>query len=138
MDHTTFDKAAYDRFRDNDRPGPIHMLNLVRLRQWAVYDDGHQCSGKEAYAIYGKEAAPVFAALGGSIVWRGQMEQMLIGPADEKWDMCFIAAYPTVQAFSDMHKVAAYRAAVVHRQAAVQDSRLIRMAPQDAGDNFGA
>ncbi len=138
MSHTTFDKAAYDAFRANDRPGPIHMLNLVKLHQWAVYDDGRQVSGKEAYATYGRDAAPVFARLGGSIVWRGQMEQMLIGPTDVQWDLCFIAAYPSVQAFGDMHKDAAYRAAVVHRQAAVQDSRLIRMAPQDSGDNFGS
>ena len=46
---------------------------------------------------YGKESEPVFKRLGGSIVWRGDMLIGLIGPADEKWDICFIAEYPTVE-----------------------------------------
>ena len=25
-------KETFGRFRENDRPGPIHMLNLVKLR----------------------------------------------------------------------------------------------------------
>lgn len=137
MSYTTFDKAGYDAFRANDREGPIHMLNLVKLRDWAEYDDGRKVSGADAYAAYGRDSAPVFHALGGRIVWRGAMEQMLIGP-EKDWDLCFIAEYPSVQAFSEMHKVPEYREAVKHRQAAVADSRLIRMMPLDIGENFGS
>lgn len=75
--------------------------------------------------------------LGGRIVWRGQMEQMLIGPGDEAWDLCFIAEYPSPEAFAAMIKDPEYREAMVHRQASVADSRLIRMAPLPAGENFG-
>ena len=35
---------------------------------------------REAYAAYGRESGPVFARLGGKIVWRGRFELMLIGP----------------------------------------------------------
>ena len=137
MPYTSFDRDAYYAFRDNDRPGPIHMLNLIKLRDRAQYGDGRVASGADAYAAYGRESAPVFARLGGRIVWRGRMEQMLIGPADQSWDLCFIAEYPSVAAFAEMHKDNAYRRAVEHRQAAVEDSRLIRMAPMDVGGNFG-
>lgn len=137
MGHTTFDKQGYDAFRANDREGPIQMLNLIKLREKAEYADGRTATGAEAYAAYGRESAPVFHALGGRIVWRGKMEQMLIGP-EKHWDICFIAEYPSVEAFSQMHKIPEYRKAVEHRQAAVEDSRLIRMMPQGLGENFGS
>ena len=62
---------------------------------------------------------------------------MLIGPAEERWDICFIAEYPSVQAFVDMVKNPDYQKAVVHRQAAVLDSRLIRLEPRHSGEGFG-
>ncbi|PSL20557.1 DUF1330 domain-containing protein [Shimia abyssi] len=136
MDYTSFDRAAYDAFRQNDRDGPIHMLNLIKLRIRANYSDGRTATGREAFAAYGRESEPVFKRLGGRIVWRGRMEQMLIGP-EKEWDICFIAEYPSVAAFANMHKEPDYRAAVQHRQAGVEDSRLIRMNPLDSGGNFG-
>ncbi len=137
MSHTSFTSEDFRKFRDNDRPGPIHMLNLVKLRDQAQYEDGRQATGAEAYAAYGRDSAPVFQRLGGRIVWRGKMEQMLIGPGDEAWDLCFIAEYPSPGAFADMLKDPDYRRAMEHRQAAVADSRLVRMAPLDLGGNFG-
>ena len=81
MGHVDPTKEVFAQFRANDRPGPIHMLNLVRLRAQAAYPDGRQASGAEAYAAYGRESGPVFERLGGRIVWQGRFELMLIGPA---------------------------------------------------------
>src|SRR6202453_2602800 len=92
-------KEAFATFRADDRPGPIHMLNLVKLRARAAYPDGRGATGAEAYAAYGRQSEPVFSRLGGSIVWRGAFEQTLIGPTEERWDLCFIAEYPAVAAF---------------------------------------
>jgi hypothetical protein len=75
-------KEGFARFRENDRAGPIHMLNLVRLRDRAAYDDGRIASGAEAYAAYGRESGPVFARLGGRIVWMGGFELTVIGPSE--------------------------------------------------------
>ena len=66
-------KEAFAAFRADDRPGPIHMLNLVKLRAHAAYPDGREATGAEAYAAYGRESEPVFSRLGGSIVWRGAL-----------------------------------------------------------------
>ena len=136
--HVDPTKQAFASFRANDRPGPVHMLNLVRFRDRAAYPDGREASGAEAYASYGRESHPVFSRLGGRIVWRGRFELMLIGPIEEKWDECFIAEYPTVAAFVAMIRDAGYREAVKHRQAAVLDSRLIRLDPAKAGTGFGS
>ncbi len=130
-------KETFAAFRALDRDGPIHMLNLVRLRERAVYEDGREATGAEAYAAYSRESGPVFKALGGAIVWSGKFELMLIGPAAERWDRCFIAQYPSVAAFVAMIRDPVYREAVKHRQAAVEDSRLIRLAPGEAGAGFG-
>ena len=130
-------KEAFAAFRANDRSGPIHMLNLVRFRDMATYPDGRHATGAEAYAAYGRDSYPVFSRLGGRIVWRGSFEQTLIGPQEEKWDECFVAEYPSVEAFVLMLRDPIYREAVKHRQAAVLDSRLIRLAPAHAGSGFG-
>jgi len=130
-------KETFAAFRADDRPGPIDMLNLVRLRERAAYPDGRQASGAEAYAAYGRDSGPVFKRLGGQIVWRGAFELMLIGPGQERWDHCFIARYPSVAAFVEMIRDPVYREAVKHRQAAVEDSRLIRLKTIEAGDLFG-
>ena len=137
MTYTSFERDGFEAFRKNDRPGPIHMLNLVRLRDQAEYPDGTLATGAEAYASYGRLSAPILARVGGRIVWRGAMEQMLIGPQDKMWDICFIAEYPEPGAFAEMLKNADYRVAMAHRQAATADSRLIRMKPLDDGGGFG-
>ena len=55
-------------------------------------------------------------------LWRGEMLIGLIGPFDEKWDICFIAEYPTVGSFIAMQKDKTYRIALEHRQIAVKTS----------------
>ena len=129
-------KASFAEFRRDTRPGPVQMLNLVRLREKANYPDGRIATGAEAYAAYGRDSYPVFSRLGGKIIWRGKFETLLIGPDAERWDHCFIAEYPAVEAFIEMLRDPVYRDAVKHRQAAVLDSRLIRLAPTDLGVRF--
>jgi uncharacterized protein (DUF1330 family) len=135
--HVDPTKETFAQFRDNDRPGPIQMLNLVRLKPRASYPDGREATGAEAYAAYGRDSLPVFARLGGQVVWQGRFELMLIGPQSEHWDHVFIAEYPNVGAFVEMIRDPVYREAVKHRQAAVEDSRLIRLMPLPAGKGFG-
>lgn len=130
-------RAQFDAFKALPRDAPVNMLNLVKLRAAAAYADGRAATGAEAYAAYGRESAPVFQRVGGTILWRGSPEAVLIGPADEAWDIAFIARYPTGGAFLDMVTDPAYRAVVHHRQAAVADSRLIRMGDLDGGGVFG-
>ncbi|MCR8826217.1 DUF1330 domain-containing protein [Pseudosulfitobacter koreensis] len=136
------ERAQFDAFKDLPRDHPIEMLNLVRFREHAAYPDDHALadkglSGAEAYANYGRESGPVVARLGGSILWRGKFQTTLIGPADEVWDACFIARYPDAKAFLAMVTDPDYKKAVIHRQAAVLTSRLIRTSPAKGGATFG-
>jgi len=131
------DRETFARFRDLPTDQPIHMLNLIKLRAQARYEDGRKASGAEAYAAYGRESGPVFQRLGGRQVWIGKPALMLIGPQDEAWDIAFIAEYPRAQAFIDMLRDPVYREAVKHRTAAVEDSRLLRLSPLAPGEMFG-
>ncbi len=140
--HVDPDRAQFDAFKTRDRDRPIEMLNLIRLRARAAYPAGHaladaELTGADAYARYGAETAPILARLGGSILWRGDFEGVLIGPERERWDRMFIARYPSTHAFLEMVTDPAYREAVIHRQAAVRTSRLIRTAPAAPGAAFG-
>jgi uncharacterized protein (DUF1330 family) len=62
---------------------------------------------------------------------------MLIGPANEAWDLCFIAEYPGVQAFVEIIRDPLYREAAAHRKAAARDSRLIALKPRPGATRFG-
>ncbi len=135
--HIDPERAQFDAFKALNRDEPVMMLNLIRLRARAAYPDGRDATGAEAYARYGRESGPVFRRLGGEILWRGESRLVLIGPADEHWDIAFIARYPSAHAFMAMVTDPDYKLAVVHRQAAVEDSRLIRMAEAGRGDAFG-
>jgi len=132
--HVDPERAQFDAFKTLPRDTKIHMLNLVRFKEKATYPADHplagaDLTGAEAYANYGADSGPVFQRVGGSIVWRGSMEALLIGPAEEKWDAMFVAEYPNSGAFMEMVTDPVYRQAVIHRQAAVETSRLIRTAP---------
>jgi uncharacterized protein (DUF1330 family) len=136
-------REAFDLFKSLPRDVPINMLNLLQFNEVAIYPPDHPnvahgWSGARAYQEYGKTSGPIFQRVGGTIIWRGKMEAMVIGPVDKQWDSSFIARYPNSAAFMDMVTDAEYRKVVVNRQAAIQTSRLIRFKPLDGDDtSFG-
>ena len=131
-------KESFSAFRAADRQGPNSYAEPRASARAGGLPRRTAGERSGAYAAYGRESLPVFSRLGGTIVWSGQFELMLIGPPEERWDRCFIARYPEVAAFVEMIRDPVYREAVKHRQAAVEDSRLIRLAPGGAGSGFGS
>jgi uncharacterized protein (DUF1330 family) len=130
-------KQQFALFRTLPDEGKIWMLNLIRLRKKAKYEDKREATGAEAYAAYARESEPFFKGVGGKIAWSGAPQAVLIGPDDERWDLAFVAEYPSAAAFADMIKDPGYQAVVHHRQAAVKTSRLIRIKPGAPGKLFG-
>ncbi|MEQ8743908.1 DUF1330 domain-containing protein [Parasphingorhabdus sp.] len=135
-------RESFDAFKALPRDVPINMLNLLRFHESAQYPSDHSnaskgWSGERAYQEYGKTSGPIFERVGGTIIWRGQMECMVIGPDDKQWDSSFIARYPNSGAFMEMVTDPEYQKAVVNRQAAVLTSRLIRFGEIDGPETFG-
>ena len=115
---------------------PIDLLNLVLYRDKALYPADHPqaaegLTGAEAFRIYSEQSFRSFAEAGGQLVWAGRMEGMLIGPITETWSMAFVARYPSATAFLKSVAHPDYKTAVIHRQAALKTSRLIRLKPFD-------
>ena len=144
--HVDPEREAFEAFKKLPRDTPIEMLNLLRFRDRAAYPEDHPCAGEamsglDAYRRYSKESGPIFSRVGGTMVWSGTPQVVLIGPADERWDAAFIARYPSAAAFLEMVTDPDYRKAVVNRQAAVETSRLIRTSPRalrpSEGEAFG-
>jgi len=135
------DRAQFDAFKDLDRETELNMLNLVQFNDLANYPGDHELArdgltGAQAYKTYGDKTGPILACVGGEILWRGKFELTFIGPQDEAWDAMFIVRYPNANAFLKMVTDPAYQKAVVHRQAAVKTSRLIRSQNLDLTDTF--
>lgn len=135
--HVDPSREQFGAFMKSAGEGPIWMLNLIRLRKKAKYEDKSAMSGADAYKAYARESEPFFKGVGGRIVWSGEPNCLLIGPEKEHWDLCFVAEYPSAQAFADMVKNPGYQATVRHRQAAAKDTRLLRLKPGAAGRIFG-
>lgn len=129
-------KEQFEQFKNLPRNTPIMMLNLLRLKEKASYKDGTIATGAQAYASYGKNSSTIFSNVGGEIIWRGNPESIVIGPSDEHWDIAFIARYPDAGSFLGMVTNPDYQAIVFHRQAAVKDSRLIRLGETGGGSGF--
>jgi uncharacterized protein (DUF1330 family) len=135
-------RAQFDAFKALPRNTRVQMLNLVRLKPQADYpvdhpDHGRGATGLDAYRAYGRESAHIFKRVGGRQIWAGKPETVVTGPQDERWDLAFIAEYPNAGAFLAMVTDPDYRQIVKHRQAGVEDSRLIRLAPVTPGEGFG-
>lgn len=129
-------RGQYKRFATEfPKDVPIQMLNLIRFRATAVYPPHHSMaekgmSGREAYHIYLDQLSNfLLEQTGGKarIVFKAQPQLTLTGPESEQWDECFVMEYPSANDFMAMVKSHVYSNIVVHRTAAVADSRLIRM-----------
>ena len=109
----------------NDKP--IVMVNLMRVRPNAEYDDPalNDCKGSDALARYTLGSAEVRREAGAELIWSGRAIQMSIGPAEKTWDMVVLVRYPSTRAYLNMKATKAYEEARVHRRAALYDSRLI-------------
>ncbi len=67
---------------------PIYMVNLLKFKEKAEYEDGRETelSGQEAYGIYAAEVAALLAKVGGKPVIGGQVTGLRLGMVEELWD----------------------------------------------------
>ena len=123
--------------RAGDRP--IWMLNFLDYRQTAVYaeDAGDAApsapiSGARAYRNYGQGMISSLAAVGGRVAWSGYVQGQVAGRDEGTWHQVAIAVYPSPAAMMTMLALPKYRAAHVHRDAALARTRLLATQPWEA------
>ena len=103
---------------------PITLVNQFTLRETAEYPDGDACSGVEAMLRYGAVSGACLEAVGGRFVAQALPTGVVWGDPDGRWDLVVVATYPNVDAFWALLEDATYRAAFVHRRAAVARQRV--------------
>ena len=106
-------------FMDGDTDTPIHMVNLLKFKSKAEYEDGRQTdlTGAQAYAIYGAEVQEHLAKVGGSGIFSGRVSRLMLGEVEELWDVVAIATYPSKKAMLKMITDPDYIESAKHRTA---------------------
>jgi len=111
--------------------GPFVMVNLLKFRDKAAYEDGSEpeLSGREAYNRYGVEVAKLVRELGGQIRYSGPVTGLMIGEVEEMWDAVALAEYPSLAAFQKMALSPEMHAIEHHRKAGLAGQLNIRTKP---------
>lgn len=117
--------------QENGPDGPIVMVNLLKFREKALYPDGRDpdLSGREAYDRYAREVVKLLRAVGGSVVFSGDVSFLTLGRADELWDEVALAEYPSRDALMKMSMSEEWRAISVHREAGLEGQLNIETVP---------
>lgn len=108
--------------------GPVWMVNLMKYRDVAEYEDGRATtiSGREADDTY----APVeeIAAVGAEIVFFAEVDTQLLGDAPV-WDRIAVVKYPTRRSFMEMQVRPDFRAKHLHKDAGMEQTIVMGCQP---------
>ncbi|CAN5543340.1 DUF1330 domain-containing protein [soil metagenome] len=99
--------------------GPFVMVNLLKFKDRAEYEDGSDAhlTGREAYARYGEGVTKLVEALGGAMHYSGEVTGLMIGEVEDLWDLVALVEYPSLAAFRDMAMGPEMQAIEHHRKA---------------------
>ena len=117
--HRRPSKEQMAGFLEGDNETPIAMVNLLKFKENAEYEDGRDTdlSGRDAYAIYGLEVAEHLQKVGGSFVFSGSVSRLMLGEVEDLWDAVAIARYPSRKAMLEMMMDPDYQESEKHRAA---------------------
>jgi hypothetical protein len=99
--------------------GPICMVNLLKFKQKAEYEDGRDTglTGREAYALYEEGVKKLLQEIGGGIGFEGDVERLALGEVEELWDVVALAVWPSRGAMFKVTQSPDMQAISVHRSA---------------------
>jgi len=112
--------------------GPIVMVNLLKFKERAAYEDGRgtTLSGREAYDIYGRGVMKLVAGVGGRILLSAEVTFLMLGQVDPLWDRIALAEYPNRAALVRMAMSPSYQEIAPHRVAGLAGQLNIETVPQ--------
>jgi len=113
------DPAQMQGMMEEGPEGPIFMVNLLKFKDKAEYEDGRETdlTGRQAYQLYGAAVAGILPDYGGRVFYISDVTFLSLGQVEELWDEVAIAAYPDRAALRRMSSSEEWRAAAVHRAA---------------------
>ena len=113
--------------------GPIYMVNLLKFKDLAAYEDGREThlSGKEAYQLYGAGVSQLLKEFGGGVVFSGEVSRLMLGEVENLWDEVAIAMYPSRKAMLKMMMSPTMQEIGLHRAAGLQGQLNIETTTMD-------
>ena len=111
-----------EEFLDPGSLGPIHMINLLKFRQRALYEDGRESdlTGEEAFNIYSRKVNELVRASGGDVTFISKIVRLEIGEAEQLWDRVILASYPSRKIMLDIMSSDRMREIAIHRTAGLE------------------
>tara|TARA_B100000900_G_C20597660_1_gene724090 strand:+ start:2509 stop:2928 length:420 start_codon:yes stop_codon:yes gene_type:complete len=108
-----------EEFLEEGLDEPIFMVNLLKFKEKAEYPDKRETdlTGREAYAIYGKEVIRHLEKVGGKPIFGSEVTRLMLGEVEELWDQVAIAMYPSRKAMLKMISDPDYIESAQHRVA---------------------
>ena len=112
-------KAQIEGFLEPGPEGPICMVNLLKFKPQAEYEDGRatQLTGHEAYELYEQGIKKILQEIGGGIGFEGEVERLALGEVEELWDLVALAVWPSRQVMLEVMQSEAMQEISVHRTA---------------------
>ena len=109
-------------FKEGDIDTPIYMVNLLKFKKKAVYEDGRKTnlSGEEAYAIYGMEVMEHLKKVGGEPIFSGVVSRLMLGEVEQLWDWIAVVKYPSRKSMLKMILNPDYLESEKHRSAGLE------------------
>ena len=109
-------------FVEGDIDSPISMLNLLKFKDKAEYEDGRttDLTGREAYQIYALAVAKLVENTGGKVLFGAEVSRIMLGEVEELWDTVAIAQYPSRRKMLEMMMSPEYADISVHRTAGLK------------------
>lgn len=128
------DPAVVQELMQPGPDGPIFMVNLLKFKEKAEYEDGRatDLSGRDAYMIYGRAVTEILPKFGGKAIFAADVTFLSLGKAEELWDEVAIAMYPKRADMVRMSMSAEWQAAAVHRTAGLKGQLNIETVLQES------
>ena len=113
------DKEQIKGFMEPMSEGPICMVNLLKFKDKAAYEDGRDTdlTGREAYALYEEGVKKLLQEIGGGIGFEGDVARLALGEVEELWDVVALAVWPSRGAMFEVMQSPEMQAISVHRSA---------------------
>ncbi len=128
-------EAQMQGFMQSGPEGPIYMVNLLKFKDLAAYEDGRETglTGRQAYEIYAGAVSELLGEFGGGVIFGGDVSRLMLGEVEDLWDEVAIAMYPSRTAMLEMMMSPAMQEISPHRAAGLEGQLNIETTATDFG-----
>jgi uncharacterized protein (DUF1330 family) len=125
-------KEQIKGFLEPGPEGPICLVNLLKFKPRAEYEDGRESTltGREAYGLYETGVTKILQDVGGYLGFVGEVERLALGEVEELWDTVVLAVWPSrkvmfeVMQSEGMQTISEHRAAGLAGQLNIETREL--------------